>query len=307
MDKQNRFFANKRRMSKGDKLFIIVNQLFLVLVLTLTIYPLIYILSSSLSAPSEVVAGRVWLFPVKFSLEGYKAVFVYKDIWIGYANTLFYTFFGTILNVALTIMAAYPLSRKDFRGRNPIMLIFTLTMFLNGGLIPTYLLVDKLGLVNTRMAMILPTAISVWNVIITRTYFQTIISNELLEASRLDGCSDIKFIVKIVIPLSGAIIAVITLFYAVSHWNSFFPALIYLRDNSLMPLQMKLRSILVLNQIDTNMFNGNIDITEMSKRANLRESLKYSLIVVASLPVLCIYPFAQKYFIKGVMIGSIKG
>lgn len=285
----------------------VLNDVFLLFVLVIVLYPLIYIVSSSFSSTRAVTSGRVWLLPVEPSLEGYKAVFAYKDIWIGYANTFYYVFFGTALNVVLTILAAYPLSRKDFRARNLVMFLFTFTMFFNGGLIPTYLLIDKLGMINTRMAMILPSALSIWNVIITRTFFQSNISKELLEAAKLDGCSDVKFVLKIVIPLSGAIIAVMTLFYAVGHWNSFFSAFIYLKDNKLMPLQIKLRTILILNQFDPSMLTGSVNVEEMNKRANLRELLKYSLIIVSSLPVLCIYPFVQKYFVKGIMIGSIKG
>lgn len=292
---------------KGDMVFILAYNIFLAFVLVIVLYPLIYIISSSFSSPGAVTSGKVWLLPMEPSIAGYKAVFAYKDIWTGYANSLFYAFFGTTLNVVLTIAAAYPLSRKDFKARNAIMVLFTFTMFFNGGLIPTYLLVDKLGMIDTRAAMILPSALSVWNVIITRTFFQANISNELLEAAKLDGCSDIRFITRIVVPLSGAIIAVITLFYAVGHWNSFFSAFIFLKDNKLMPLQIKLRTILILNQVDPSMMTGNVNIDEMDRRANLRELLKYSLIIVASFPVLCVYPFVQKYFVKGIMIGSIKG
>lgn len=298
---------NRLKMNAGDRVFVFLNYFFLSCILVIVLYPLIYITSSSFSSSGAVVSGRVWLLPVEPSIDGYKAVFAYKDIWTGYINSFYYAFFGTILNVVLTIMAAYPLSRSDFKAGNTIMLLFSFTMLFNGGLIPSYILVDRLGLIDTRMAMIIPTALSVWNVIITRTFFKTNLSKELLEAAKLDGCSDIRFIIYIAVPLSGAIIAVISLFYVVGNWNSFFSAFIYLKSNRLMPLQVKLRTILILNQVDPSMLTASVNVNEMDRRANLRELLKYSLIIVSSLPVLIIYPFAQKYFVKGVMIGSIKG
>jgi ABC-type glycerol-3-phosphate transport system permease component len=200
-------------------------------------------------------------------------------------------------------MAAYPLSRKDLIGRNKIMLLFTFTMFFSGGMIPTFLLVRGIGILNTRWAMLLPGAISVWNMILTRTYFQNSIPNELLESAQLDGCRNTQFIWHIVLPLSKAIIAVISLYYAIGHWNAFFSALIYLNNFRLYPLQIILRNILVQNQIDNSMIN----VEEMMEKEQLAALLKYSLIIVASLPMMVAYPFAQKYFVKGVMIGSIKG
>ncbi len=294
------------RESTGDRIFMLVNDALLFFALIVVLYPLIYIVSSSFSSTSAVMAGRVWLLPVEPSLEGYKAVFRHQGIMRGYANTFYYAFFGTILNVVMTILAAYPLSRKDFKPRNFIMLAFAFTMIFSGGLIPQYILISNLGLVNTRSVMIIPTAMAVWNVIITRTYFESTISKELLEASQLDGCSDIRFILKIVLPLSGAIIAVITLFYAVGHWNAFFQAFIYLNNRNLFPLQIFLREILILNEMDYSMTSA-AQLKEMETQEGLRELLKYSLIIVASVPVLCIYPFVQRYFVKGVMIGAIKG
>jgi multiple sugar transport system permease protein/putative aldouronate transport system permease protein len=300
--------AIKMKETRQDKIFSVINRIFLGICILIIVYPLIYIISSSFSDPNAVLAGRVILWPVDFSLAGYKAVFQYNRIWTGYANSIYYAGLGTLINVILTIMAAYPLSRKDFNGRNILMFLFTFTMLFNGGLIPTYLVMQKLNLINTRWAMILPTAIAVWNVIITRTYFQTSIPNELLEASKIDGCNDIKFLLKIVIPLSGPIIAVITLFYAVYHWNSFFSALMYLRDYKLYPLQMVLRDILIQNEVDTLAGAvGSIDMEQQAKLEGISELLKYSLIIVASLPLLIAYPFVQKYFVKGVMIGAIKG
>jgi ABC-type glycerol-3-phosphate transport system permease component len=293
------------RDSKSDRLYNILSYLFLTLFFLAVLYPIIFVLSASFSSPDAVMAGRVRLLPVEPSLAGYKAVFEYKPIWIGYINSIFYTVAGTFINVFLTILIAYPLSRKDCFGRNFIMLFIAFTMIFHGGLIPTYLVVSKLQMVNTIWAVLIPNAISVFNVIITRTYFQSTISDEILEAAQLDGCSDLKFLWHIVLPLSKSILAVITLLYAVHHWNSFFEALIYLRDKSKFPLQMFLRDILILNSVDTSMLG--VDIDEMQKQEGLRELLKYSIIVLSSLPVLMMYPFVQKYFVKGVMIGSIKG
>jgi multiple sugar transport system permease protein/putative aldouronate transport system permease protein len=292
--------------TRGDRIFLAFNNVFLAIILLLVAYPLIFIVSSSFSSTSAVINGRVWLFPVNPSLEAYKAVFENKYIWQGYLNSTIYMLTGTLLNVVVTILAAYPLSRKDFKARNPVMLFFAFTMFFSGGLIPTYMLIGNLGLMNTRWAMILPGALSVWNMIITRTYFQSNISTELLEAAQLDGCSDFKFLVKIVIPLSSAIIAVISLFYAVGHWNAYFNALIYLNDKKLYPLQLVLRELLIMQVVDPSMVSGEL-LKEMLRKQAMRELLKYAVIVVASLPVMIMYPFVQKYFVKGVMIGSLKG
>lgn len=289
--------------TKTDKIFTIVNYTILCILLIIFLYPLIFIVSSSFSSTQAVVAGRVKLWPIDFSLEGYKAVFAYKQIWTGYGNSLFYMIVGTTINVTLTILAAYPLSRKDFYGRNIFMFIFLFTMLFSGGLIPTYILVNNLGMVNTRWAMIIPNAMSVFNVIITRTYFRMTIPDELHEAAKIDGCNDFRFLWSVVLPLSGPIIAVMSLFYAVGHWNTFFNALIYLRDQQLFPLQLILNNILVQNEIDPEMFT---DVESQAAIAGLRELLKYSVIVVASIPVLVIYPFVQKHFVKGIMIGSLK-
>lgn len=297
-------FLNKK--DKGDRLFYFLNGLLLAVALIVVLYPLIYIVSASFSSTTAVITGRVWLWPVDFSLSGYKAVFENRHIVTGYANTIFYTFFGTLVNVILTVAAAYPLSRRDFKGRNIYMMVFVFTMFFNGGLIPTYILMTKLNLVNTRYVMLLAGALSVYNMIITRTFLQANITDELYEAAKIDGASDIKILFKIVLPLSKAIIAVITLFYMVYHWNQFFNAFIYLNDKKLFPLQLILREILISNKIDVSMME-NIELEELEAKEGLAELLKYSLIIVSSAPVLMIYPFVQKYFVKGVMIGSVKG
>ncbi|MBN2981470.1 carbohydrate ABC transporter permease [Cohnella algarum] len=290
--------------SKGDRLFNIVNAILLTLALIAVAYPLIYVFSASFSSTSAVLSGRVWLWPVEPSLDGYEAIFQNGNVVRGFLNTVMYTALGTLLNVALTIMAAYPLSRRDFRGRAGFMLLFVFTMMFNGGLIPNYLLVKELNMLDTIWAMIVPTALSVWNVIIMRTYFQTTIPYEMLEAAQLDGCNDFRFLTRIVLPLSGPILAVIALFYAVGHWNQYFNAMIYLKNPDLYPLQLILRDILVQNEVSVDMLG---DVKTAAARQGLRELLKYSLIVVTSLPLLIVYPFVQKFFVKGVMIGSVKG
>jgi len=302
MKKKNK---NLIGISTGDKAFYFIVNIMLVFVFIMTAYPLIYIISASLSSPYATIAGRVYLWPVDINLNGYKAVFANGNIVTGYLNSLFYTIVGTTINMIMTVMAAYPLSRRDFRPRNVIMLIFSFTMLFNGGIIPTYILLSKLRILHTRWAMILPVAIAVYNLIVIRTFFQTSLSQELLDAASIDGCSDIKFLLKIALPLSKAVLAVIGLFYAVGHWNSFFYALLFLNKAELYPLQLVLRDILILNTVDVNMTN--ISVENLMAKEGVRELLKFSVIVVASAPMLAVYPFVQKYFVRGVMIGAIKG
>ncbi|CAM4246514.1 carbohydrate ABC transporter permease [Paenibacillus alkaliterrae] len=290
--------------SMGDKLFLFLVYAFLLFILIIVLYPLIYIVSSSFSSPQAVISGRVWLFPVEPSLAGYKAIFSNPQILTGYANSLFYTFFGVLINVSMTVMLAYPLSKSTFLGRNFIMVILVITMMFSGGLIPYYLTVKMLGILDTRWAMLLPGALAVWQVIIARTFFQSTIPKELGEAAELDGCSDFGFLWRIVLPLSKPILAVLVLLYAVGHWNAYFDALIFLKSQELFPLQIILRNILILNSIDASMM---VDANQMAAMQGLRDLLKFSLIVVATVPVLAIYPFVQKYFVQGIMIGSLKG
>ena len=297
--------VKRKKETYQDRIFDIINTTVILIFFLTILYPLIYILSASFSSGYAVITGKVWLWPVDFSLEGYSTIFKHKLIVSGFRNALIYMISGTCINIVVTILAAYPLSRRDFFGRNFFMFLFVFTMLFNGGLIPSYLLIKNLGMVNTRWVMIVPNALAVWNVIITRTYFQTSIPGELLEAAQLDGCSDFYFLYRIVIPLSTPIIAVITLFYAVGHWNSFFQAFIYLNDPSLFPLQLVLRDILIENQLSSEMIS--LDPEVLAQKEYLRDLLKYSLIVVASVPVLILYPFIQRYFVKGVMIGSLKG
>jgi putative aldouronate transport system permease protein len=290
--------------SLGDRIFLYGIYAFLGMIAIIVFYPLLYIVSASFSSPQAVIEGRVWLFPVEPTLLGYKTVFEHHQVITGYFNSTFYTFFGTIINVILTIMLAYPLSKRNFYGRNVLMIILVVTMLFEGGLIPYYLTIKSLGILDTRWAMLLPQALAVWQVIIARTFFQSTIPDELTEAAELDGCSNIGFIWRIVIPLSKPIISVLILMYAVSHWNSYFDALIFLRTADLFPLQIVLRNILILNSVDATAMK---DASEMLARQGLKDLLKFSLIVVASAPILMIYPFVQKHFVKGIMIGSLKG
>ena len=295
---------NKVNESAFDRIFMLGNTAFLSIITVIILLPLIFIVAASFSSAEAVIAGRVTLWPVDFSLLGYETIFEHKKVWNGFANSLFYTFFGTIFNVVMTIIAAYPLSRQDLIGRRVITIAFVFTMLFSGGLIPTYMVVRDLGLLNTRWAMILPTGIGPFNLLITITFFRTTIPPELIEASRIDGASDFRTFGSIILPLARPIIAVLALFYAVNtHWNTYFQALIYLKDQELFPLQIVLREILIQNSIDASML---IDIEDLVAREGLRELLKYSLIVVASVPVMIIYPFVQKHFVKGMMIGSVK-
>lgn len=296
-------YKKKIKTSVGDRFYYTIIYILLISLALIVLYPLVYIVSASFSSPNAVSSGKVLLFPVDFSLEGYKAVFKYDDVFIGYRNTIIYTVFGTLLNVAMTMIAAYPLSRKEMPGNKMITVLFTFTMLFSGGLIPKYLVMQSLGLLDNPLSMILPGAISVTNLIIARTFIKGI-PNDLSEAAMLDGCSDAKYFFKIVLPLSKAVMAVLFMYYAVGHWNAYFNAFLYLSNKDLYPLQVFLREILVMNQISADMI---ADPDSMVIVQGMSDLLKYSLIVVATAPILCIYPFIQKYFVKGVMIGSLKG
>jgi multiple sugar transport system permease protein/putative aldouronate transport system permease protein len=296
--------ASAIKDTRGDRIFNGFNYILLTLYLVIVLYPLVYLVSASFSSPEAVTAGRVQLWPVEPTVIAYETIFKDPAIVRGFFNSVFYAVAGTAVNIVLTLLAAYPLSRRDLRGRGWIMFFFFFTTLFSGGLIPTYLVVRDLGLLNTRWALILPSALSVWNVIITRTYFQTTVPGELLDAAKIDGASDFRFLRDVVLPLSGPIVAVNALFYAVGHWNAYFDALIYLNDESLFPLQLVLRQILVQNQTNLHMTG---DIQSMLARENLADLLKYALIVVSTLPLLLVYPFVQKHFVKGALIGSLKG
>ncbi len=295
--------VTRARLLDPDRLFMGVVYVALSVILLAIVYPLLYVVSASLSEPISLVNGKVWLLPVEPSLDSYRHVFENQDIWMGYRNTVFYTFFGTIINLTLTVMVAYPLSRRDLKGRSLFSVVLVFTMFFSGGLVPTYLVVRRLGMVNTIWAMLIPHAVNTYNVIVMRTFFQTTIPDELREAAFIDGSNNVYFLTRIVLPLSGPVIAVMVLFYGVFHWNDFFTALIYISNRKLVPLQIILREILIQTQTE-EMVGSDAGFTERVMRS---EQLKYAVIFIASLPMLLLYPFLQRYFVKGVMIGAIKG
>ncbi|MDD3423997.1 carbohydrate ABC transporter permease [Sphaerochaeta sp.] len=293
-----------KKYAFSDLSFDIINRIFMLFCTVVVLYPIIYIVSSSFSSANAIIAGRVWLLPVEPSLKAYEAVFRNKQVVTGYMNSIIYTAGGSLISVLLTIAAAYPLSRKFLPGRKFFTGMFVFTMLFSGGLIPTYFVVRNVGLIDTRWAIILPNALSVWNLMVTLTYFRTSLSEELFEAAVLEGASDLRMLISIVLPLSQAIIAVIALYYAIGLWNSYFDALIYLKSSSKFPLQIILRNILIINQSDLSM---GADMVAMARRQGMADVMKYALIVISSAPLLMIYPFVQKYFVKGVMLGSIKG
>ncbi|HML45752.1 MAG TPA: carbohydrate ABC transporter permease [Clostridia bacterium] len=293
-----------RLTSRDDRIFGLILNVVMTACALLVLYPLIFIVSASFSSPAAVSTGKVILWPVDFSLEGYRAVFKDPNILTGYRNTLLYTGAGTLINVTLTFITAYALARPSLPLKGLIMFLFTFTMLFNGGMMPTYVLMRNLKLVNKVWAMLLPGAIAAYNMIITRTFLQSSIPHELLEASQIDGCSDFRYLGYVVLPLSKAVLAVITLYYAVGHWNAYFDAFLYLSRRELFPLQIILRDILIANTIDPAAL---VDPDLMTIKQGMADLLKYSLIVVSSAPILCLYPLVQRYFIQGVMIGSIKG
>ena len=295
---------NHIRPSVGDKTLTVSVILITALFALVVFIPLWNIVVSSFSDVNAVLGGRVSLWPVDFSLDGYKAVLSNKDVGTGYLNTLAYTVIGTIVNISVTMICAYPLTRRELPFRGLIMFLFTFTMFFGGGLIASYLNISNLHMINTFWVMILPGAMSVYNMVLARTFIQSSIPNDLMEAARIDGCSYTRYFFKIVLPLSPAILAVLALNYAVGHWNSYFSALIYLRDRSRFPLQLFLREILIANTLDDSLL---VDPESNEIRQGLADVLKYALIVISTLPVLCFYPFAQRYFMQGIMIGSLKG
>lgn len=285
-----------------DHLFMAVVYTFCAIALIAILIPLIFVVAASFSSPDALLSAKVFLWPVDFTLRGYKMVFDHDLLPLSFWNSIVYTVVGTVINLVLTVLAAYPLSRKDLAVRNPIMMLFAFTMLFNGGMIPTYLLVRDLGMLDTMWAILLPTAISVWNLIITRTYFQTSIPQEILESASIDGCNDFQFLIKMVIPLSVPILAVNVLLYAVGHWNSYFNEMIYLSTNTKFPLQLILRDILLNDQSA-----GTMDVTEQLERQKTQYLLQYSSMVVGTMPLMLLYPAVQKYFIKGIMVGAVKG
>ncbi|WP_405065378.1 carbohydrate ABC transporter permease [Kribbella sp. NBC_01510] len=288
-----------------DRIFLIGVKIMLWIALLVVTIPLIYIIANSFSSASAVSGGRVLLWPIEPSLKAYKVAFGDPQIMQGYLNSFIYAIGGTLISVTLTIAIAYPLSRRTFFGRNVIMSVLIFTMLFSGGLIPTYLVVQDLGMLNTRWAMVIPSAIGVWQVIIARTFFRSTIPDELYEAATIDGASDLRFLWSIVLPLSKPVIAVIALMYAIFQWNSYFDALVYLKDPSLYPLQIVLRNVLILNTVAGGSTTQNL--AQQLDQQQLANVLKYALIVISSLPVLIIYPFVARHFTKGVMVGAVKG
>ena len=287
--------------SRTDKVFDLCILAIGILVLLIILYPLYFIVIASFSNPTQVANGQVWLFPKDVTLMGYIRVLEEQRVWTGYRNTIFYTVAGTLFSLALTLPAGYALSRKDLKGRNLIMLYFVFTMYFGGGLIPTYLNIKSFHLLDSPLVLILPFALSVYNLIITRTFFASTIPNELLEAAQMDGCRNTRFFFQIVLPLSKAIIAVIGLYYAVGQWNQYFNAMIYITDKEYEPLQIVLRDLLIKNKAFEEGDTGSGDLQKIA------DAMKYSIIIISTLPIMCVYPFIQKYFAKGVMIGAIKG
>lgn len=300
----------KIRNSWDDKIFDIVCNLFLIGFVLIVFYPIYYIVIASISDPVYAYTGKPLLYPKGITMEGIKLMLQEERLWKGYANTIYYTFCGTLLGVTLCILAGYAFSRKDLPGRNILMKLYVFTMYFGGGMIPTFIVVKNLHMVNTRWAMIILGCVSVYNIIIVRSTMESTIPNELLDAARIDGCGNCKFFVKIVIPLSKAIIAVMVLYMAVGYWNSYMNAVLYISDENMYPLQLQLRQILY--QVNESLQEDNLQASEdllndMFNNLKRVQLIKYGAIVVSTAPVICIYPFIQKYFIKGVMIGSIKG
>lgn len=293
-----------RNMSMGDKIFTVTNYVILSIILVVILYPLIYVVSASFSDPQAVVSGEVVLFPVRPTLRGYEAVFKNGKILTGFANSFFYLIVGTIINLVMTMLCAYPLSRKEFTARNKLSLYFVFTMYFSGGMVPSYILINKLGMLNTRWAMLIPMAMSTYNMIICRTYIVNSIPDELYEASQMDGCTPFKYMMQVVLPLCKPILAVLTLYYGVSRWNDYFSPMLYLYKDELQPLTIVMKEILIMGQVDMTQVT---DASAVSKLQGMSELLKYSTIVVACIPVMLLYPLIQKHLVKGVMVGAVKG
>ncbi len=289
-----------------DKTFLLILYLYLIIAGLIVLYPILWVISASFSDQNLVHQGKLWLFPVGINAKAYKQIFLNDNLILGYRNSLFYMVIGTFINLFMTTIAAYPLSRKDFVGRDVIMLLLSFTMWFSGGLIPTYLVIKKLNMLNTIWVILVPGAISVWNMIIMRNYFQTNIPGELYEAAIIDGCGNLEYLFKVVIKLSGPIIAVMIIFYGVGRWNDYFQAMIYISNRDLYPLQLFLREILIQSQM-TAMQQNVISDSTMQEMVMLADGIKYAVVVVSSIPVMILYPWVQKYMMKGIMVGAIKG
>lgn len=296
----------KRRFSLSDRTFNVINTIGVSLIVLIILYPLLFVISASISDPSAVSTGKMWLWPIDITFQGFKRVFQNGDIWRGYGNTIFYTLLGSLLHLAILLPCAYALSRKEVKFKKTILWFILITMLFNGGLIPTYLLIKSLGMINTIWAIVIPGVVGAWSILVARTFFESNIPDELVEASKIDGASDYGIFFRIVLPLSLPIVAVMALFHGVSLWNQYFGAMIYLKDRSMFPLQLILREILIVNEIPDE---GGADAgaggshIEQVKTASL---IKYAVIIVSSLPLLIVYPFLQRFFVQGVLIGSVK-
>ncbi len=293
----------KVRRQRKDVVFDVILYTICALLLVVILYPLWFIIIASFSDPSAVAGGHVWLWPVGFTLEGYQELLRQPQVWLGYRNTIAYTVVGTLIGLAVNIPAAYALSRKDLWGRKGLMGLYVFTMFFSGGLIPIFLTVQQAGLYNTFWVLVLPFSVSAYNIIVARTFFETSLPPDLWDAAQIDGCGNLRFFFTMALPLSKAVISVIALWTAVGQWNSYFNALIYIRDENLYPLQLIMRNILITNQNFAALGTGEAAMIAM-RRANL---VRYAMIIVATVPIMCVYPFIQKYFDQGVMIGAVKG
>lgn len=293
----------EQKIINNDKVFKIIVYAILIVITLVIFYPLYYVVLASLTEPSIVGSGKLLLYPEKLYLEGYKQALEYAPLWTGYKNTIIQTVLGTMIALAITVPAGYALSRKDLQGKRILMFLFTFTMFFNGGLIPLYLTIRKIGIYDSAWGVILPVALSAYNLIVCRSFFDSGIPSELLEAAKIDGCNDFGFFFKIAVPLSKTIIAVLCLFYATGLWNQFFYPLMFLGSEDKMPLQVVLRNLILLNQASSM----STDIQVAMERQKLAQQLKYCVVVVSAAPLMLVYPFLQKYFAKGVTIGAVKG
>ena len=297
--------SNPIKRTYGDKIFDAVNIIIMLVLLFIFVWPLWFVLIASFSNPMAVAKGEVLFLPKGITLEGYKMMLEYKSLWAGYANTILYTAMGTLINLILTVCCAYPLSTKDFLPRKVITYLLMFTMYFSGGIIPLYLVVKDVGLVNTRWAMIIPGAISFYNCLVVRSYMMNSIPGELKEAATLDGANAAQYLIKVVLPLSKPVLAVVGLYYLVGHWNDYRSALLYIYDEAMYPLQTVLRNLLSsVSYIDVE---GIVDPEELDMLYKRSMQMKYCVIIAAALPMLCAYPFIQKFFVKGVMVGSVKG
>ena len=298
------FKKRKMQSSKSDLVFDIVNYTLLSLAFLIFVYPLIYVVSASMTQPTDVLSGKMWFLPTSFSFEGYARILSYAPLWKSFLNTIYVVVVGTVLSLMITLLAGYVLSRDDFAAKGFFTLVFTFTMFFGGGLIPYYMLItETLGMRDSLWALIIPSALSVYNIILVKTYFSTSLPKDIFEAAVLDGCGDFRFFVSIATPLAVPIIAVIALYNVVGKWNSYFDALIFLNSESKYPLQLVINNLLMENDVSSVGGSGSLDL----EHALVVESMKYGVIVISSIPMLVVYPMVQQYFIRGIMVGSVKG